>query len=109
MSIKVARVTLSDEDGLNGKICDVDVIEHGGQHWLVGDWIDNPSRKVTMPARIVLLDVIPHDRAEGSPRYVVSGPIPRSIFDGHVPPGLETQYVVIERPDIKLPLPDVTH
>ena len=109
MTALTAMVILSDDDGENGVTHNVGVIEFEGQAWLVPEWLDYPDAKVTMPARIVLLDVIPHRRGEGSPQFVVNGPIPKSVFAGNVPPALEAQYVVIEGPDIRLPLPDVTH
>ncbi len=109
MTALTATVILSDDDGKNGEIHNVDVIEFEGQAWLVPEWIDHTGEKVTMPARIILLDVIPHSRGEASPQFVVDGPIPKSVFSGIVPPALEAQYVVIEGPDIRLPLPDVIH
>ena len=104
-----ARVIISDDAGKGNALCKMDVIEFDGHAWLVPEWIDLPGEKVTMPARIVLLDVIPHQRGEAPPQVVVTGPVPRFVFEGRIPPELETQYVVIELPNIRLPLPSATH
>lgn len=109
MTALTAMVILSDEDGKNCEIHDVDVIEFEGRAWLVPEWLDYRDAKVTMPARIVLLDVIPHSRMKASPQFVVNGPIPKSVFAGNVPAALEAQYVVIEGPDIRLPIPGAIH
>lgn len=109
MTALTAMVILSDDDGTHGEIHDVDVIEYEGQAWLVPEWLDYPDAQVTMPARIVLLDALSHARTKLSPRFVVHDPIPKSVFAGNVPPALEAQYVVIEGPDIRLPVPSATH
>ncbi len=109
MTALTAMVILSDDDGKNGEIHNVDVIEFDGQAWLVPEWLDRPDEKMTMPARIILLDVMPHSRGEVSPQFVVDGPIPKSVLAGNAPRALEAQYVVVERPDIQLPLPNVIH
>jgi len=110
MTALQAAVIISDEAGKGGEIHKMDVIEFDGKFWLVPEWIDSPDKKVTMPARIVLLDVIPHERSQGKDyQFIVSGSVPKSVFEGRVPPELEDQYVVIERPDIRLPLPSATH
>lgn len=104
-----AAVIISDEVGKGGSVHHMDVIEYEGHAWLVPEWHDYLDAKVTMPVRIVLLDTIPHGRMPAPPQYVVSFPVPKCVFEGRVPPALEAQYVVIERPDIRLPLPDATH
>ena len=110
-ALQAAVIILDDagEGGPTQTISIMDVIEFDGQVWLVPEWLDIPDEKVTMPVRIVLLDVIPHERGTASPQIVVSGPVPKSVFEGRIPPELESQYVVIERPDIRLPLPSATH
>lgn len=109
MTALKAMVILSDDDGKGGQIHSVDVIEFEGKAWLVPEWLDSPDAKVTMPARIVLLDSLKHSRGEASPQVVVDDPIPKSIFDGRAPPAIKARYVVIERPDLRLPLPGTTH
>jgi uncharacterized protein YodC (DUF2158 family) len=83
----------------------VDVIEHEGQFWLVPEWYDNQAQGVTMPARIISLATLPHQRGQGSPEFVVNDPIPKYVFDGHIPPEQAHKYVVQEQPWIRFPIP----
>lgn len=108
MDIKSATLILSDDDGTNGAIHQMDVIEHNGSYWLVPEWLDNIDQGITMPVRIVLLDVIPHSKPDhpGNP-FVVSGPVPKSVFEGRCPPELNNQYLVHEKPKIILKIPSV--
>lgn len=97
------------EDGERQDIQSMDVIEFDGQLWLVPEWLDaqdEKDEKAVLPARIVLLDALPHIRPYGSDIVVVSGPVPKSVLEGRVPADLEAEYIVKERPDIPPPLPD---
>lgn len=108
--MKKAKLVIHDPEGPNNSIFEMDVIEHEGHAWLVPRWLDYQADKVTMPERIILLDVIPHSKTEApGMEYVINSPVPKAVFDGHVPPELEGQYVVIEAPDIRLPLPGTTN
>lgn len=104
-----AYIILSDDDGTNGGINTMDVIEYDGKTWLVPNWLDFHVEKVTRPERIVLLEVISHHRTPNSNIITVDGPVPRSVFEGRIPTGQESRYVVIEQPDIPMPLPGTTH
>lgn len=86
----------------------MDVIEFDGKFWLVPEWLDNPSLGMTMPARIVSLATIGHNRSTGNPQFTVEDPIPRSVFEGSIPSPEEAHgFVVLERPAIRLPIPPV--
>ena len=86
----------------------MDAIELDGSLWLVPEWLDFPDEKMIMPARMVCLATIPHERVDAAYHHiVVSGPVPKSVLDGQAPPELESQYLVIERPDIRLSRPSV--
>jgi hypothetical protein len=104
VKILKAMVILSNDDGTGGAVNSMDAIEHDGRIWLVPEWFDYKDAKVTMPVRIVCLDLIPHQRGTGTPEIVVDGPLPRSVVEGRCPPGLKARYLVIEKPDIRLPL-----
>ena len=106
MRVYQATLILSDDDGKGGAIHTMDAIKYDGRMWLVPEWLDYKDEKVTMPARIVCLDSIPHNVSRSKIRdIVVDGPVPRSVFEGRIPPGQEGKYLVIERPDIRLPIP----
>lgn len=95
-------------DGVHNIVM-MDVIEHQGGFWLVPEWLDNRAQQVTMPVRIVSLETLPHQRTRGRPEFVVNDPVPKYVFDGHVPPEQATKYIVVERPDIRIPLAPRLH
>lgn len=51
-----------------------------------------------MPARLVRVDQRRLHPA-GPGQYLLSDTVPMSVFDGHVPPGAEEDYQVVEVPD----------
>ncbi|MCF3628191.1 hypothetical protein RJ527_08950 [Thalassospiraceae bacterium LMO-SO8] len=104
MKIYTAMVIISEnDDGKGGAVHTVDVIEHGDYFWLVPEWLDLQGKGVSKPARIVSLKTIPHERGEGDPEFVVSDPVPKSVFDGRAPEELAKRYIVIESPEIVVP------
>jgi hypothetical protein len=90
----------------------VDVIEHDGEFWLVPEWLDNQVRRLTKPLRIVSLRTLPHQRIAGKdhpPDFVVNDPVPKYVFDGRTPPQEADKYVVVEGPEIYIPLASRLH
>ena len=94
---------------VDGKIMSMDVIEHQGAFWLVPEWLDNIAEGVSMPRRIVSLATIPHEKMSGNPDFVVSYPVPKSVFDGTAPSEIASVYVVKELPEIRVPIPPKLH
>ena len=106
MKIYTAMLIISEnDDGTGGNVSSMDVIEHEDYFWLVPEWRDYTSKGVSMPSRIVSLKMIPHTQymKVEDHQFAVHGPVPKSVFEGHVPQELENQYVVIEEPDIVVP------
>lgn len=99
--LKIYKTMLFFSDDTQGNIYKVDTIEYKGKFWLVPEWIDMPQEGLTMPARIILLDILNHQNTIGSAigDFVLSDGIPKAVFDGKQSGG---QYVVIERPDIQI-------
>src|SRR5436309_1102869 len=89
---------------IDGMVSSMDVIEHQGIFWLVPQWLDNIAAGVSMPRRIVSLATIPHERMRGNPDFAVSYPVPKSVFDGTAPSEIAGKYVVIELPEILVPI-----
>lgn len=88
----------------------MDTIEFEGKMWLVPEWLDNREEGFSHPTRIILLDNLPHQKsASPNEDFLLSDPLPKAVFDGHVPPESEFDYVVLERPDIKLRDPRGLH
>lgn len=102
MKMFTTMVFFSDVD--DGSIYKMDTIEHEGKMWLVPEWLDNARGGWRKPARIICLDVLPHQRTPGGPAdFVLNAGIPKAVCDGQLPQQQEDLYVVIEAPDIKFP------
>jgi hypothetical protein len=102
MKVHKAMVIIADT---THTIVQMDVIEHAGQFWLVPEWLDNPTQRVSMPLRIVSLATMSHQRTEGAAQeFVVNDPVPKLVFDGQIPPEQSDKFVVVELPDIRIPL-----
>ena len=109
MGTKIYQTIISFE-GENDLLC-IDTIEYDGKMWLVPRWLEAPSEGWKTPARIILLDS--RDRqtapAEFEADFVRRSPIPKDVFEGRIPKGSEGEFVVIERPDVKIPIPRGIH
>lgn len=105
MSMLSATTILAYPDGTH-HVHTTDVIEFRGTFWLVPEWLDNRVQKLTKPVRIVSLATLPHSRTGRF--FVVNDPIPKSVFDGQIPPQEAGKFVVIENPDISFPI-DTLH
>jgi hypothetical protein len=71
--------------------------------------LDSTVQKVTRPVRIVSLATLPHQRGKFSPEFVVDGPVPKYVFDGRIPSQEASKYVVVEMPDILIPIEPKFH
>ena len=94
-----------------GEIYKADTIEHEGKMWLVPQWLEAPSEGWKIPERIVLLDSLPHQKTLGSSfgDFVLNSPIPKAVFDGPIQQLQGSGFVVVERPDIRIPIPRGIH
>jgi hypothetical protein len=91
----------------DGYVYTLDTIEYKGKMWLVPEWIEPIAKQWTSPLRIICLDVLPHQKSSSPDHdFVLNNPIPKCILAGQVPLEKVKQYVVIERPDVRLIHPD---
>jgi hypothetical protein len=98
--------------GDDGSLTHIDTIEHAGHFWLVTQWLEVPAAGYKTPARIVRLTDLAHQRfPEGSAYgdFVLSQPIAKALFDPESGTQPVAGYVVIERPDIRFPIPRGIH
>lgn len=88
-----------------GAIYTVDTIQHQGGLWLVPRWLDVPEKRETMPARLIRMDLLPHQRIEsGQPAdFVLNGYMPKALFDFDAPLKSTLGFEVIELPEISFP------
>lgn len=104
--MKILKTLVPADDGLFV----YDTIEYEGKLWLVPEWIDGiPTKGYSKPARIICLTVLPHSQGAAGADYALNNPIPKSVWQGHVPPELKNMYVVIENPDIVVETPPTYH
>ncbi len=104
MKIYKTMMSISDDPAGGGNIYKADTIKHEGQMWIVPEWIDIEGEGWSKPARLILLDYLPHQVSNGDfGDYILNSPIPISVWNGQVPPELKNQYIVIEAPDLKVP------
>lgn len=109
MGNKIYQTLMYYEDGA-GTFC-IDTIEYDGKLWLVPEWLEAPTEGWKTPARIILLDSLDHQtESSGVPAdYLLKSPMPRDVFEGRIPKGSEGEFVVIERPGVKIPIPRGIH
>ena len=100
--MKILKTLVGSDDG---QIRTCDTIEHEGGLWLVPHWSVAPSQGWKMPTRIIRMDTLPHQKMPDSwaQDYVLNGPIPKAVLFCETPPEEAHGFVVIDRPDIRLP------
>lgn len=99
-------------DDHSGSIFLMDCIVREGKTWLVPIWLESLSKEHKTPARLILLDNLPHqDNGPDSPfgRYTLQIAIPKVFLSlgqlPEVPP-----FVVVDLPDVdRLPAPNQIH
>jgi hypothetical protein len=103
-AVKILKFLIQDQDSASVRVCDA--IEYKGRLWLVPQWLEFPTERVTRPARIICVSKLhcqkmkPGNRYEAD--YVLNDPVPKSFFDGQIPPQLKGKVAVVERPDITI-------
>jgi hypothetical protein len=96
----IAKIFKTAVPSDNGTIHTIDTIEHEGKLWLVPQWLDKPKEGLSRPARIIRIDSLPHETSSGVHQFVLANYMPKAVLDGEIPPELESQYEVVELPEI---------
>jgi hypothetical protein len=89
-------------DNDEGEIFKMDVIEHEGKHWLVPEWLESIATGQRTPARIILVDNLPHQNCIGSgpSDFVVNIALPTSLVRGGDRSKVGPPFVVQDLPGI---------
>ena len=101
----------------DGGVYEMDTVRHEGHFWLVPEWLEIPnlaslyaddtgdeSEKLIMPARIIQIDPLEHQKTEiHGAQFVVTYPIPKSVLTGQTQTAEGVDYIVEERPHIHIP------
>ena len=104
MQIYKTLVTFEDDGEDRGFVLTCDTIEHEGKFWLVGEWIESTDKKTRLPAIIVLLDNLPHQKSgdvKSNFAFVLNQPIPKCVLSGIQPEESKFHFVIVKNPDIK--------
>jgi hypothetical protein len=90
---------------------DMDTIEYEDSPWLVPEWLEDESGEEMRPTRMIwLLPLAPQEfRNFGNVRWVVSGPVPKFLFEGRIPPEKAKLYRVLVEPDVWVPISPGEH
>jgi hypothetical protein len=109
--MKIMKTCAFFSGGMHGQLWLVDTIEHEGHLWLVPEWLEAPSEGWKTPRRIICLSLIRHQQTPKHPRfqYMTTDPIPIAVFDGHAQPEEAVGFVVVEAPNIRVPIPKGIH
>ena len=104
--MKIFKTLIPFADGIYA----IDTIEYKGHLWLVPQWIDGtPSEGYSKPVRIIRMPPLQQAGPSVSADYIVSNPLPKGVFEGHIPTEFENVYAVIENPDIVIETPPTLH
>ena len=107
--MKIYKTCYFFSDANDGTIWGCDTIEYEGSFWLVAYWLENKVQGLRKPGRLICIDTIRHQKANGKPwDFVLNVGIPKALFDGQIPPQSGDKFAVIENPDITFPLPNKT-
>jgi hypothetical protein len=89
---------------LGGGIYDMTTIEHESTLWLVPDWFEHETEGWMMPARMVSLATVQHERM-GDGRVVVNEPLPSDLRPPSDPLETAKRTLVIDTPAIFFAIP----
>jgi len=104
VTIKLISALVQDE--ATGTIYKSDGIEYDNKLWLVPSWLEVPGKRVSMPARIIRFDNLPHQSLRGSrypADYLLNGPVPKALLGRETPREIVSGYEYVELPEIEVP------
>lgn len=92
------------DEGAGMLLCDT--IEYDGTMWLVPHWVVFLDEGVRKPSRLVRLDRLAHQPSSmAGVTYSVNEPLPKGLFQTAKPAQIPARFVVIEAPDLAVPVP----
>jgi hypothetical protein len=101
--IKLLKVMMALEG--EPRIFECPAIEYEGAVWLVPRWLPMSEEGYVMPERIIRLDQFAHQklgRPEDPVDYAINLPISKILFEGPISHELKSQFVVLDRPLIRV-------
>jgi len=98
--VKIRKTIVGFDD--SNSLLAVDTIEYEGKLWLVPKWLESPTEGWRQPAHIICLTTLPHEK--WGDRFLLRCPMPRAVFDGRRQQETKGEFVVVNLPDVRLPL-----
>lgn len=87
------------------RIFECPAIEYDGAVWLVPRWLPMSEEGYVMPERLIRLDQFAHQKL-GQPEdpadYAINVPVSKALFEGSISPELMAQFVVLDRPAMRV-------
>ncbi|MGH6805765.1 MAG: hypothetical protein ACREEJ_02780 [Ensifer adhaerens] len=112
MSLRVSRFHVHEDAvqaNVSGRPCSLSALEIGGEVLVVLTWLGNKDAGLRRPEYVLPLASIPHQSREpdaGSPyRWILTGTLPMSLFDGSASRQVRRQHGVSPGPALNLSLP----
>ena len=109
---RIFQTMISFDEG-GPTLTQVDTIEHQGRLWLVGEWLENRTKGYRIPTRLVCPGM---HRFQPNPQpgfgridYSISAPVSKAVYEGRAQPSGTDGYEILERPDVRFPLPPIGH
>lgn len=89
-----------------GEIRSFDAFEYEGKKWLAPHWLDNLTKGVSTPFRIIRFDNLPHHATPKAPwgEYALENPLPSALLEMKPVAGPIEGYEFRECPDIQFGL-----
>jgi hypothetical protein len=100
--MKIFKIVIQRAE--DGALSMCDAVEYEGKLWLVPEWTAFPAERIQKPVRIISLDGLTLSRV--GPQYqadfALQNPMTKDVLAGR---GTTGSPVVIEEPDLSVPLP----
>ena len=101
--VKLLKVMMSLEG--EPRIFECPAIDYDGAVWLVPRWLPTSEEGYLMPERLIQLDQFAHQKLgqTGDPAdFAINFPVPKALFAGPISHELLAQFVVLDRPAIRV-------
>jgi hypothetical protein len=99
--MRILRTSIPCEDG-SQQLCDT--IQHEGRLWLAPEWLEDPSKPYSKPARLIGMSGLKYRSLplRGDVDFVLEHPVPEAVLQGRVHGPQADPFVVLERPDVRI-------
>jgi hypothetical protein len=99
--MRILKTAIPRDDG-SQRVCDT--IQHDGKLWLAPEWLEDPSRPYSKPARLIGLSGLDYRSMplRGDVDFVMEHAVPEAVLRGEVQGDAAAPFIIVERPDIRI-------